>query len=135
MLRKAFCAAIALGASSAYGGIINGGFEAGILGWETFGDVSIQSATLGTAPTQGNSQAFLTTLCDSQVTSGCQTDAREVPYSQISAVPNPSLPIGTLKPLEEFLGVNLFTDVFPHYQNAQPIDQPGFEGYYAGSAS
>jgi len=42
--------------------LINSGFETGDLeGWETFGDVSIQTAALGTGPSEGVYHALLTT--------------------------------------------------------------------------
>ena len=41
----------------------NGGFESGNLsGWETVGDVSVQTASMGTPPKQGGYQALLTTF-------------------------------------------------------------------------
>ncbi len=43
--------------------IQNGGFEAGNLsGWESVGDVSVQTASFGTLPKQGSYQALLTTF-------------------------------------------------------------------------
>ncbi len=42
--------------------LINGGFETGtFFGWETLGHVSIEDATFGSGPTEGNFQALLTT--------------------------------------------------------------------------
>ena len=42
--------------------IINGGFETGtFFGWETLGNTSIEDATFGSGPTEGNFQALLTT--------------------------------------------------------------------------
>jgi hypothetical protein len=54
--------------------VVNGGFEAGTFaGWNTIGDTSIQTSSIGISPTEGSFMALLTTLSDS-------------PYSSNSAV-------------------------------------------------
>lgn len=71
--------------------VVNGGFETGILaGWQTIGDVSLQTAGIGVAPTEGTTMAFLTTLCDREKPGGsvCSTTARELTYSPNNAVPS-----------------------------------------------
>jgi hypothetical protein len=40
------------------------GFEAGFTGWEVIGDVSVQTAAIGLAPTQGSQLALITTIND-----------------------------------------------------------------------
>ena len=56
--------------------VLLSGFESGLAGWNTLGDVSVQSAAIGLAPTQGSGLAFVTTL-----------GANEIPYS---ATPSPN---------------------------------------------
>ena len=68
--------------------IINGGFENGLNGWTTIGDVSIQTSSIGVTPTQGRNQALLTTLCNDGLTPAfCNGDGGELPYSGVSALP------------------------------------------------
>ena len=50
--------------------VLLSGFESGLAGWNTLGDVSVQSAAVGLTPTQGAGLAFVTTL-----------GASEIPYS------------------------------------------------------
>jgi hypothetical protein len=53
---------LGLARPAAAGPIINGGFESGnFSGWQTTGDASVVGSTIGSAPTQGGFQAFLTT--------------------------------------------------------------------------
>jgi len=80
----ALAAVMLFGLSSdpARAGIINGGFEAGLVGWQTLGDVSTQNAAIGVEPTQGRNQLVLTTLCSST----CDNGGPEYPYSGTSAV-------------------------------------------------
>jgi hypothetical protein len=43
--------------------IVNGGFETGTFaGWNTIGDTSIQTSSVGISPTEGSFMALLTTL-------------------------------------------------------------------------
>lgn len=42
--------------------VVNGSFEAGLIGWNTYGDVSVQGAGFGLDPTAGSSFAVLTTI-------------------------------------------------------------------------
>jgi PEP-CTERM motif len=74
---------------AAQAAIINGSFETGTFaGWNTIGDTSIQTSSIGIAPTDGTSMALLTTLCDSQSGAHCETILRELPFSATSAVPS-----------------------------------------------
>src|SRR5688572_28744112 len=68
--------------------LINGDFEFGFVGWETLGDASIQTADLGAAPTDGQQQAWITTLCSRQLEGGdeCATTLNELPYSDTNAM-------------------------------------------------
>ena len=51
-----------LSASPSHAAIINGGFETGdFTGWETIGDASIQTSKFGSNPTEGATQALITT--------------------------------------------------------------------------
>lgn len=65
------------------------GFEAGLYGWTTLGDVSIQNSNIGLEPTQGRNMAFVTTMCDRDKPpiGGCDTSINEHPYSDISSPP------------------------------------------------
>ena len=56
--------------------VLLSGFESGLAGWNTLGDVSVQAAAIGLTPTQGTGLAFVTTL-----------GASEIPYS---ATPSPN---------------------------------------------
>ena len=66
--------------------VLLSGFEAGLSGWNTLGDVSVQTAAVGLTPTQGSGMAFVTTLGSS-----------EIPYSGTPS-PNDTL-------TREFLGL------------------------------
>src|SRR5262245_51931866 len=69
------------------------GFEAGLVGWDYMGDVSIQTSAIGISPTQGQSMVFISTMCDrdnppAQVrpdNSPCMTTVNEHPYSGTSS--------------------------------------------------
>ena len=53
---------------AAHAGVVNGSFETGFPpGWSTVGDASIQTSTIGIAPTDGHFMAFLTTLGPTEV--------------------------------------------------------------------
>jgi hypothetical protein len=53
---------LGLARPAAAGPIINGGFESGnFSGWQTTGDASVVTSAIGSVPTQGSFQAFLTT--------------------------------------------------------------------------
>lgn len=49
-------------ASASASSIVNGGFESGLGGWTSIGDVSVVGAVQGYAPPEGIAQALLTTL-------------------------------------------------------------------------
>lgn len=49
------------GAASAAPTLLSG-FEPGLVGWQTIGDVSAQTSAVGLHPTQGTASAFLTTM-------------------------------------------------------------------------
>jgi hypothetical protein len=66
--------------------VLLSGFESGLAGWSTLGDVSVQTAAVGLAPTQGTGFAFVTTL-----------GSGEIPYSGTPS-PNDSA-------TREFLGL------------------------------
>lgn len=85
-LRITVAAVSALIASVANATLISG-FEEGRDGWESVGDVSLQSADFGTSPSEGLWQAVITTLCDSTVVSWCE-GGNEIPYSGISSLPD-----------------------------------------------
>ncbi len=62
--RTLFALTLLLGLArpAAAGPIVNGGFESGNFGgWRTAGDASVVGSAIGSAPTQGSFQAFLTT--------------------------------------------------------------------------
>lgn len=73
--------------------ILNGGFENGFTDWDTIGDYRVETSTFGSSPTEGTSQAFLSTASGNEFPSG---DA--VPVSFISGLPS----------LEGFLGLSTF---------------------------
>lgn len=76
--------------SVAHAGLITG-FEQGLDGWEYIGDVSIQTADIGTEPSQAKKMAVITTMCDPHnppsQTGYCDVseDFREYPYSGVSS--------------------------------------------------
>lgn len=115
-LRALTASALLLGGASAHAALINGGFETGLLGWETLGDVSVQTAAIGTTPTEGSSQAFLSTLCDRTLPSpyppGCQITLNELPYSDVNAVATTGSYF-TNAPLFDWLGIEYLQDVLP----------------------
>jgi len=53
--------------TSSTGAITNAGFESGLAGWSTAGDVSVQTATIGVAPIEGSFHVFLTTMSAADV--------------------------------------------------------------------
>ena len=85
---SAVVASLLVGAVSAGTAVINGDFEAGNLGaWDTTGDTSVQTASIGVAPTGGRFMAMLTTLCDHNGSTACETaNNRELPISGRNAV-------------------------------------------------
>lgn len=56
---------VCLGSASAAPQLLSG-FEDGLTGWQTVGDVSAQNASSGLSPTQGTYSAFLTTMSGSE---------------------------------------------------------------------
>ena len=93
-------------ASSASATLINSSFETGdFTGWETLGDASVQTAAVGSAPSDGQYQAWITTLCDRTLGSHCETIWNELPYSGTNAVSV----VGSLGPsrLHDFLDLTL----------------------------
>ena len=67
------------------------GFEVGLSGWDYMGDVSTQSSAIGLTPTQGNSMAFISTMCDRNnppMHGRCNTTTNEHPYSGVSSSPS-----------------------------------------------
>ncbi len=63
---KKYCFAAFVGAcvSTQAAPVLIDGFESGFTGWQTIGDASIQTAAVGTAPTQGGQLAFISTISD-----------------------------------------------------------------------
>ena len=78
------------------------GFESGLAGWNTLGDVSVQTAAVGLTPTQGTALAFVTTL-----------GSREIPYS---GTPSPDDSV-----TREFLGL---PGGIPQFMAAMPAVNP-----------
>jgi hypothetical protein len=78
------------------------GFETGLAGWNTTGDVSVQTAAIGLAPAQGSAMAFVTTMASA-----------ENPYSG-TASPNDTL-------TREFLGL---PGGIPQFMAAMPAVDP-----------
>jgi hypothetical protein len=78
-------AALALLACSLAQARVVSGFEAGFTGWEVIGDVSVQTAAIGLAPTQGGQLAIITTIsdCTTYATPCTPNDPlyREIPIS------------------------------------------------------
>lgn len=91
-----------LSVSNSHAIVINGGFETGNLaGWQTIGDVSIQTASFGSGPTKGIYQAVLTNDVEAYQVGGIQSPSPFVyPLSGSPAVyqvdPFLGLPSGTL---------------------------------------
>lgn len=87
----------------------NGGFENGdFSGWETFGRATIETAALGSGPTEGTHQALLDTVC-----------------------PKVDIPPGSECPDSggNFTDLATFLDVSPTSLNAlEPNRRQGFEG-------
>jgi hypothetical protein len=82
------------------------GFESGLAGWNTLGDVSSQTAAVGLTPTQGSGLAFVTTLGSS-----------EIPYSG-TASPNDGV-------TRQFLGLPAG---IPQFMAQMPAVDPTFPG-------
>jgi len=61
LLKKIVAGAVLSCSTSAQAGLISG-FENGLQGWDHLGDVSVQNAASGLAPTQGLHSVFLSTL-------------------------------------------------------------------------
>ena len=78
------------------------GFESGLAGWSTTGDVSVQTAAIGLTPAQGTAMAFVTTM-----------GSGEAPYSG-TASPNDTL-------TREFLGL---PGGIPQFMAAMPAVNP-----------
>jgi hypothetical protein len=80
--------------------LINGGFETGtLIGWQTIGDVSVQTGSIGTGPTQGNYQAVLTNGILAYA-----YDAREDPTKRI-VYPFSGTPAVALGTFDAFFGL------------------------------
>jgi hypothetical protein len=71
--RQCSVATLLLAGGAAQAGLVSG-FESGLSGWMHMGDVSVQSAEIGLAPTQGSNLAFISTM-----------DGRHNPYSGTAA--------------------------------------------------
>jgi hypothetical protein len=103
------------------------GFEDGLLGWEFLGDVSVQTNVIG-APTEGDQQAFITTLCDSRFVPWCEVSDPEVPYSGVSAIPAVELH-GHSQSAAQFVGlptdIDLFTAELPTLPPNAPVGESG----------
>ena len=82
--------------------VLLSGFESGLAGWNTLGDVSVQTAAVGLTPTQGAGFAFVTTL-----------GSHEIPYSGTPS-PNDSV-------TREFLGL---PGGIPQFMAAMPAVNP-----------
>jgi hypothetical protein len=55
--------------------VLNGGFETGnFTGWEILGRTSIKTSAYGSGPTEGTSQALLSTFCPTLVNNLCKQD-------------------------------------------------------------
>ena len=72
-LGKFVAVSMLMASSLAHAGLISG-FEDGLKDWTTLGDVSVQTAASGLAPTQGRNLVFLSTL-----------GANETPYSGVAS--------------------------------------------------
>lgn len=87
---------LALGAAGSAGaGIDNGGFEAGLTGWTTAGDVA-QDGGLGGGPTEGTAQVLMTTALD---------DGDDTSGSDFNASGQAPAQVGIADGLEEQLGL------------------------------
>lgn len=93
-MRRLFLIAAVLATSSAAHAIPISSFESGLTGWDFMGDVSIQNASIGISPTQGQQMAFVSTMCNDQnppsqvpddQLAPCNTTVREHPYSGVSS--------------------------------------------------
>lgn len=63
------------GVEPASAAVLNGGFETGnFTGWETLGQTSIQTSAYGSGPTEGTSQALLSTFCPAVENNRCNRD-------------------------------------------------------------
>lgn len=103
-------------------------FEQGPSGWESVGDVSLQSAAFGVTPTDGLWQALITTLCDSTVVSWCETSLVEKPYSGTSSLPSVTPIDGAPSSAAEFLGLPSDRDAFRGSFAQQPSPVLGESG-------
>ncbi|MEQ8974822.1 MAG: hypothetical protein RIE73_31100 [Coleofasciculus sp. C1-SOL-03] len=81
--------------------ILNGGFEDNLTDWMTVGDVSTQTDAFNATPTQGNSQALLTTA------SSTFPDDSPQPTGTFNFSGNEPATVGTPGGLEDFLGLPL----------------------------
>lgn len=96
--------AILLGFSSlalttpSHAAILNGGFEDNLTDWTSIGDVSTQTDDFDATPTQGNSQALLTTASSTFVDDSTGT---------FNFSGNEPATVGTAGGLEDFLGLPL----------------------------
>lgn len=93
-----------LAAGSAHAMILDGGFEGSFGGWQTFGDVSLQSDSIGISPMEGLGQALLSTLGggSEQPYSGIPAALTFLPSLWAEGDPAPS------SSLHDFLGVSLY---------------------------
>ncbi|MBD2741826.1 hypothetical protein [Coleofasciculus sp. FACHB-1120] len=137
MIKTISLAALAIGASvcfpdTAKAAILNGGFEEGFQSWKTVGDYRIETSAFGIKPSQGKSQAFLSTA-----------------YQELLGFDNNSNPIigGNAAPvtfisgfaeeesLEGFLGFSTFLGDESLYDlaTAEPIEGSAIKQTFKGS--
>lgn len=66
LLPTTLAAAALVCSTAAHAGLISG-FENGLQGWDSIGDVSVQNAGIGLAPTQGQRSVFLSTMASPEI--------------------------------------------------------------------
>ncbi len=71
------------GSGSASAAILNGGFETGdFTNWEILGQASIKTSTYGSGPTEGTSQALVSTFCPAKVNNRCDQNGNLLELTQ-----------------------------------------------------